>query len=301
MTIYIDSIGNKFVGYDGQYTNTLSGFDILNPNNSSSIDKLIESFSGVITEKATASVVGTLAGIVWNVDNVQPNADVSGNNAMKTLGNGDYGLSFLDFGSFNTTQLMGLSASKLSQNNVYPSLGDINDTFYDLFGHDATFGVAQMSSKNDFGIFFWNDENNFEFLWLGETKGNPNISVPQNRAAIYIGKDAGTIVDQKSFGVKQADSTTRRLQLDTEAGANHLIDCGTDTGRLYLIEDDGAGGDNGTVGYCPNLYLSKKAGLTVGGFVTLDGITDGGSEQGIVVGQWGDSAHLIMRVYDGVN
>lgn len=300
MTVYTDSIGNKFVGYDGQYANTLSGDDILNPSNSSSIDKLIESFSGVITEKGAGSV-GTLSGIVWNVEGIQPNASVTDNNAMETLGDGDYGLSFLDFQS-NTTQLMGISASELSQNNIYSPIGDIDDTFYDRFGDGATFGVAQMSSKNDFGIFFWNDENTFEFLWLGETKGNPNISVPQNRAAIYIGKDGGTLVDQVSFGVKQADSTTRRLHLDTEAGANHAIDCGTDTGKLFLIEDDGSGNDAGTVGYCPNLYLTKNTSLVIGQFVSLSGlITDGGSEHGVVVSDWGDAGKIIMRMYDGVN
>lgn len=278
-TINTDGATNKYIGYAGDLTDIASGNEIKNQ-----ITNFLNSFPNISADTDFLTA--------WRTDETS----ISGNNGS-SIGNGFFGVKLTVLG---TTAFV-LNSKDAGTNNSDIAYAGSHDDFSELNR------AVAYSNGVDLGAFAWEFDNSNQLLrsqfhWAGEVKGNSNISSPQNRCGIFISMSSPSTIDKiGSSGVKQGDSTTKRIHLDTQAGANHLIDCGTDTGRLYLIEDDGAGGDGGAVGYCENLYLSKKAGLTVGGFVTLDGITDGGSEQGIVVGQWGDSAHLIMRVYDGVN
>ena len=291
MTIFTDSLGNKYIGYNG---NLVDGFHTSDQlwawgDNSVTIKELIEAFPNNITETDLDN--GYPISIIWNTNGNTPNGNIS--NGLSDLGNGTYGIS-------SRSNIFAYDASDLSQINIYSS-PEIADFLAYNWYKSLNNGVAQIPSTGEgIGTFTWSNENNYTFLWFGLVE-NPNISEPQSRCVILVDVRSGTTNYQISMGVKQADSTTKRVHLSTQSGANHSIDCGTDTADLFLIEDDGAGGDGGTAGKCPNLYLSKKPSLSVGNIVRLNGIADGGSEQAIVAADWGDSGKILMRVYDGVN
>ncbi|PNW41177.1 UNVERIFIED_CONTAM: hypothetical protein BEN50_14405 [Euhalothece sp. KZN 001] len=295
LTIHQDAIGNKYIGYAGDLTDIASGEDIF-----LNIENFLQSFSNIKTNTLSTNDNNSESSrIAWKTNGISLSGIVdheSFSDSFFSLMINPSQFYFWSSGVAFTVNAKDLSSGQYhikSASNISASNSQKIRT------KDKAIAVC---NSTDLGLFYWDVGSsdipeNTTFLWVGEVKGNSNISAPQTRSGIFLYDNT----TRESIGVKQPDITTKRIHLESEASANHLIDCGTDTGRLYLIEDDGAGGDGGTVGYCENLYLSKKAGLTIGGFVTLDGITDGGSEQGIVVGQWGDNAHLIMRVYDGVN
>lgn len=278
-TINTDSIGNKYIGYAGDLTDIATGQEIFD-----NLVSLISSFSNNTAQENNFR-------IGWRTDGTSTNVGQSNN-----------GNSFFNFTASSNGDGFALNSKDAGSNDIHisPNVSSSNPFYPNL-----NKGVA-YSNGIDVGIFAWSLDSNGDllesmFIWVGEVLSNPNISRPQTRSGILMAYQNGAFDRSDSVGVKQGDSSTQRLHLDTESGASHNIDCGTDTAKLFLIEDDGAGGDGGTVGYCENLYISKQVGLTIGGFVTLNDITDGGSTQGIVVGDWGTDAKIIMRVYDGTN
>lgn len=278
LTIHQDSIGNKYIGYAGDVTAVATGQEV-----NDEIVNFLESFPNVKAAKTINSF------LLWRTDGVVPDSDKGSTKSGDSFfgsdfGGGDY------FLSFNAKDAGPSEVQILTSAGPNPSTR--------LLTKD---NCVAYSNGVDLGVFGWDYDNNNDvaistFTWVGEVKGNSNIATPQTRSGIVIINGNST---QESISVKQPDSTTKRLHLDTESGASHNIDCAEETGRLFLIEDDGAGADAGIVGYCENLYISKQTGLTIGGFVTVNGITDGGSTHGIVVGDWGTDAKIIMRVYDG--
>lgn len=270
LTIYTDSIGNKYLGYAGDINNIATGIEVRD-----NLINLITDFTGN-TAQFNENRLG------WRADGTAVS-----NISQTNFGNSHFSQCYTNDYPFS------LNSKDLGNSDVHLStLRNINE----LGSLDK---AVAMSNGIDLGVFGWsldsnNDVSNFQVWWTGEVKGNSNITAPQTRSG-FISRG-----NPFSFGVEQADNSTQRIHLDTQAGASHNIDCAEETAKLYLIQDDGAGGDGGTVGYCENIFLTKSTGRITGQFVTLNNLGDNGSTHGVVVGQWGDN-EIIMRVYDGVS
>jgi len=280
LPIHTSPIGHKYLGYSGDFTNIATGQEIKD-----SIKSLLEDFNNV-TAYTNSAVIG------WRYDGNPINT----NPTETSIGDAFFKL--------------------VIDNNGYPpaSVNSRNDEDSNIeipLSMTPTVNISDYrravaySNGVDLGVFSFeypedniNSSNRHYFVWAGEVKGNPNLVAPQNRCVITnintTGDYSGSNDGYESVGVYQEDNSDIRIHFSSGPEASHSIDCGENGGKLFLIENN----TNKTVGYCDNLFLSLNNHI-LGEFVEIDGLTDGGSEEGVVVGKWGDSGYIIMRQYDG--
>lgn len=274
LTIYSDSINNKYLGYNGDSSSVATGQEILD-----NLVPLVESFSG-----NTATFNESRFG--WRTDGT-----------ATTVALADSGNSFYNFATTTAGNGLGLQYDDGSVvDHIVSQIDSGNPDFSTL---DK--GVA-YSNGTDVGAFAWSGLGDISlFLWAGKVKGNSNLNTSMRRCGIILKYNGGVRSNSDSVGVDfdENGQVFRRVHLTSNAAADHTISCGTQGGRLWLLTTS-----EKSVGYCENIYLyNYNAGeeLRPGVFVDLNNTFDGGSEQGVVVGRWGDEGSIIMRVYDGVN
>lgn len=280
LPIHTSPTGAKYIGYSGDFTEIASGQEVAD-----SLESLLNDFSGVTVYKDS-----TLIG--WRDDGnsigTAPTSTSIGDAFFKLL---------LDNDGYPSASV---NARNYDSTNIEITVG--NTPTVDLTTHRR---AVAYSNGTDLGVFAFeydednqNGTNRHYFIWAGEVKGNGNITSPQTRCVITNvnteGSYGATNDGYESVGVYQEDNTQVRVHYSSGAKADHSIDCGENAGKLYLIENI----NDRTVGYCDNLFLSKENHI-LGEFVEIEGVTDGGSTEGIVVGKWGNSAYIVMRVYDG--